>query len=352
MKLGFGFYRHMLNEQTYRFAAQCGCTHAVVHLCDYGLVGKTSDDQPVGEEHGWGLATHPGLWELDEILAIKDALAEHSLTLYAIENFDPAQWHDVLLDGPLKQRQMELLKEQIRIVGRAGVPVFGYNFSIAGVAGRERVRARGGALGVGLSSGNELVEKPIPKGMVWNMTYDANADEGMLDPISHEELWNRLAWFLRQIIPVAEQAGVVMAAHPDDPPLETVRGQPRLVHRHHLYQKLLDIVPSPSNRLEFCVGSLAEMPGDDLYGAIAHYAAQQAPAYVHLRNVRGRVPDYAETFIDEGDIDIGRVLRILREHDFQGVIIPDHAPRMECPAPWHASMAYALGYLRAKMEEP
>ncbi|MCP5536102.1 MAG: mannonate dehydratase [Akkermansiaceae bacterium] len=352
MHLGFGFYRHMLKPEYYRFAQQCGCTHAIVHLCDYGLSRKAKgDDQPIDEEEGWGVANHPGLWTLDELLKIKAELAEYGLEFYAIENFDPAQWHDVLLDGPKKEQQMEQLKEQIRIVGEAGVSVFGYNFSIAGVAARDKVKTRGGAPAVGMVKGNTLKDKPIPNGMVWNMVYDPDAPEGVLESISHGELWSRLEYFLRNILPVAEEAGVIMAAHPDDPPLESVRCQPRLVYQHALYQKLLDLVKSPSNQLEFCVGTLAEMEDGDLYACVERYANQNVLPYVHLRNVRGTVPEYVETFIDDGKIDVGLVLRILKENDFQGVVIPDHAPQMECSAPWHAGMAFALGYIKAKMEE-
>ena len=71
---------------------------------------------------------------------------------------------------------------------------------------------------------------------------------------------------------------------------------------------------------------------------------------MHLRNVHGKVPSYRETFIDDGDVDILRVLRILKQNGFKGVIIPDHAPQMACAAPWHAGMAYALGYLRAGLQ--
>jgi len=136
----------------------------------------------------------------------------------------------------------------------------------------------------------------------------------------------------------------------DDPPMRTVRGQPRLVYQPQLYQKLLDLRPSPSNALEFCVGTLAEMTEGDVYEATETYSRQQKLAYVHLRNVRGKVPEYKETFIDEGDVDILRVLKILAGNGYRGVLIPDHAPQMTCNAPWHAGMAYALGYIRAALQ--
>jgi mannonate dehydratase len=92
------------------------------------------------------------------------------------------------------------------------------------------------------------------------------------------------------------------------------------------------------------------MTEGDIYETVETYARQNKIAYVHLRNVRGKVPHYKETFIDEGDVDIHRVLRILKQTGFQGVIIPDHAPQMTCSAPWHAGMAYALGYIRSAIQ--
>ena len=92
------------------------------------------------------------------------------------------------------------------------------------------------------------------------------------------------------------------------------------------------------------------MTDGDIYDAVDTYSRQGKLAYVHLRNVRGKVPFYKETFIDDGDVDVLRVLRILQKNNFTGVIIPDHAPQMSCAAPWHAGMAYALGFLRAGLK--
>jgi len=192
----------------------------------------------------------------------------------------------------------------------------------------------------------------MPKGMVWNMVYDANAPKGFVPPITDAELWRRLEIFLREILPVAEEANVKLALHPDDPPLPTMRGQPRLVYQPQLYQKVIDLNPSPANALEFCIGTLAEMSEGDVYDAVDTYSRQGRLAYVHLRNVRGKAPFYKETFIDEGDVNVPRVLRILQQNNFDGVIIPDHTPQMSCAAPWHAGMAYALGYLRAALQGP
>ena len=351
MKLGLGLYRHQLNEEHYRFAKQCGCSHIVAHLVDYFRSSRSNQpgDQPVGDDTGWGLAGDPDqLWTYEELAALKRQINTAGLELEAIENFDPAHWHDILLDGPKKELHLENVKTIIRNVGKAGIPIFGYNFSIAGVAGRVKGPfARGAAEAVGMDG---PLDKAMPNGMVWNMVYDRSAPVGTLRSATTDQLWQRLEGFLKEIIPVAEEAGVTLAAHPDDPPLPAIRGQPRLVYQPRLYQKLIDLKPSPRNALEFCVGTLAEMTEGDIYDVVETYCRQGKLAYVHLRNVHGKVPFYKETFIDDGDVDVLRVLRILKQNGFKGVVIPDHAPQMACAAPWQAGMAYAIGYLRAGMQ--
>lgn len=351
MKLGLGLYRHMLTRENYRFARQAGATHLVVHLVDYFRCGRhnPTGNQPTGAEQGWGQAGDPDqLWSLDELVTLRKEINDAGLELEAIENFDPAHWYDVLLDGPKKQEQLENLKTIIRRLGEAGIPVMGYNFSIAGVCGRiTGPFARGEAVSVGMEG---LLESPMPRGMVWNMVYDAQAPTGDAPAATQEELWQRLGDFLGAVVPVAEEAGVKLAAHPDDPPTPLLRGQPRLVYQPHLYQRLLDLQPSPANALEYCVGTLAEMTEGDIYEATDKYSRQGAIAYVHLRNVVGKAPRYRETFIDDGDVDVLRILTILKQNGFDGVLIPDHAPQMSCDAPWHAGMAFALGYMKAALQ--
>ncbi len=327
MKLGLGLYRNMFTQENFRFARQAGVSHIVAHMAG----GPHHQVDPI--------------WSYPELLNLRRAIEAEGLAMEAIENFDPILWHDVLLDGPRKREQTETLKQIIRDVGRAGIPVFGYYFSVAGVWGRVvGPWARGGAESVAYL---DPEQPPIPNGTVWNVIYDPQAPEGTLPPLSSEEIWARLKYFLDEILPVAEEAGVRMASHPDDPPMPSLRGAARLVYQPHLYQKLLDLHPSPSNALEFCLGTISEMAGSDPYDAIDRYSKAGKIAYVHFRNVRGKVPNYYEVFIDEGDVDMIRVLRILKRNEYQGVLIPDHTPAMACAAPWHAGMAFALGYMKA-----
>lgn len=340
----------MLTRENFQFARQAGATHIVAHLVDYFKDAPIAKpDQPLDADLGWGAAGDPNqLWTLNELQSLRREVNDAGLELEAIENFDPAHWHDVLLDGPKKRQQFENLKTIIRRVGQAGIPIFGYNFSIAGVCGRTKAPvARGEAVAVGM---DRTCDAPMPRGMAWNMVYDPQAEAGNEPPVANETLWLRVEEFLNELIPVAEEAGVTLAAHPDDPPMATMRGQPRLVYQPDLYQRLIDLRSSPANALEFCIGTLSEMATGDVYEATDRYSRQGKLAYVHLRNVHGKVPNYRETFIDDGDVDIVRVLKILKRNEYRGVIIPDHTPQMTCDAPWHAGMAYALGYIRGALQ--
>lgn len=358
MKLGLGLYRHQLNDDHFRFARQCGATHVVVHYVDYfseGGADNPRNTQPTGGTRGWGRAGHPSeLWTAGELRELRGRIEAHGLKLFALENFDPAHWYDILLDGPNREAQIATIRQLIRNIGEAGIPVMGYNFSIAGVFGRiSSTCARGGAQSVGLSGQPD--PSPIPRGMVWNMQYAQYLEPGIIEPFDHEELWRRLARFLDDVLPTAERVGVRLALHPDDPPLPTVRSTPRLVYQPRMYDRVLALNSSVSNKLEYCLGTLAEMSEagidcEGVYEALDRHAAQQALAYVHVRNVRGRVPHYHETFIDDGDLDMHRVMSILHRNGFDGVLIPDHTPLPTCPGPWYAGIAFAMGYIKALID--
>jgi mannonate dehydratase len=155
------------------------------------------------------------------------------LKVAAMENISPNFWSDILLDGPRKAEQMAGLKSLVRDAGRAGIPILGYNFSLAGVWGWRRKRvARGGATTVAFALDEIDADSPIPDGMVWNMRYRPARTGAPPATVDEPTLWRRLEWFLAELVPVAEAAGVRLAAHPDDPPVGRLRGTARLVNTH------------------------------------------------------------------------------------------------------------------------
>ncbi|MCC6919359.1 MAG: mannonate dehydratase [Alphaproteobacteria bacterium] len=347
MKIGLGLYREQLTADNFAFAAQAGATHVVAHLTSYfkGADPKISSGT---QDAGWGDCSEDSLWTFEDMSALVANVRAAGLELAAIENFSPRFWSDILLDGPERDRQIEGLKQLVRDAGRAGVPCIGYNFSLAGVYGWTRgPYARGNAHSVGF--GMEPVDQalPLPDGVVWNMRYRQPIAGAAPVSATSDQMWDRLRRFLLELVPVAEAAGVVLAAHPDDPPAEQLRGTARLVNRPEKFDRLMGIVDSPSNGLELCLGTLQEMPGGDIYDHVRRFARSGRIGYIHFRNVKGKVPRYYETFVDDGDIDMAEIVRILRDEDYRGVLIPDHTPAMACAASWHAGKAFALGYMKA-----
>ncbi|MDB5622614.1 MAG: D-mannonate dehydratase [Devosia sp.] len=349
MRVGISLYGELLSEKGARFASQLGVQDVVVHLTDYSRNADNSAYLAGGVAGPInGDCIDAPLWSYEYMTDLVAMLAKHGLRVAAMENISPNFWSDILLDGPRKAEQMDAMKGLVRDAGRAGIPVIGYNFSLAGVWGWQRKPVgRGGAVTAVFAMDEIDAQSPLPDGMVGNMRYRPEVPGAASPRVDEATLWARLEWFLRELVPVAEEAGVRLAAHPDDPPVDLLRGTARLVNSHAKYDRLLALVPSPANALEYCVGSLAEMRDGDVYETTRHFARAKAIGYVHFRNVRGKVPNYVETFVDDGDIDMAQIVRVLHEEGYDGVLVPDHVPELDCAAPWHAGHAYTIGYMKA-----
>ncbi len=173
-------------------------------------------------------------------------------------------------------------------------------------------------------------------------------------PISDEELWTNLEYFLKRVVPVAEQANVKLAMHPDDPPLSPIRGVSRIMRSVENYQRLLDLVPSPVNGITLCQGNFTLMT-DNLPDVIRHFGRQKKVFFVHFRDVRGTVENFRETWHDDGKTDLLECMRAWRDVGFDGVLRPDHVPTVEGDSndrPGYSSFGrlYAIGYIRGLRE--
>ena len=158
-------------------------------------------------------------------------------------------------------------------------------------------------------------------------------DEFMEDPadvpekyISEEQLLENLRYFLTRIVPVAEEAGVKLAIHPDDPPIpEPLGGAARILSTLDHFERTFNTVPSEMNAMLFCQGCVREM-GEDVPSAIRRIGSQNKIAYVHFRNIRGTPKSFQEVFVDEGDVDMYEAMQTYREIGFEGPFMMDHTP--------------------------
>jgi mannonate dehydratase len=290
----------------------------------------------------------PGYWEYVDLLRMKRRIEAQGLQLVAIENVPLKFWDQVLMGAPGRDEQIANYCKLVRNVGEAGIPILGYHFSpviddLVNVWGHWRVgKSGGGRGGAGLTSFDYDLVK--------------HCEDAPGDQPSAEEVWDRILYFLQRVVPVAEDAGVKLAAHPNDPPANVLRGATRVLNSVDGLKRLLDIYPSEASGLDFCQGTITET-GADVLEAIRYFGSRGKIFYGHLRNVRNLpgmkpgYPKYDETFIDDGDVDIFKALKAYKEAGFTGVLRPDHVPTIAGDSQWgHRSRAFAIGYIRALMK--
>ncbi|NLF00449.1 MAG: D-mannonate dehydratase, partial [Anaerolineales bacterium] len=176
------------------------------------------------------------------------------------------------------------------------------------------------------------------------------------EPLSHrrvyseDELWENYTYFIRQVVPVAEETNIFIGIHPDDPPVYPLGGIPRCIFgTFEGYQRALEIANSPNIGVCLCVGCWLEGGagmGADVIEAIRFFGEQRKLFKVHLRNVTAPMPEgFAETYLDNGYMDMLKVVEALQEVGFDGAIMSDHRPRMVGGD--RAAEAYSIGYMRA-----
>lgn len=333
MRLGLGLKQHLWNDERLKMARQFGCKSIVAWV-----------PLPEGD----------GIWQKHDLEHLKQQVNKFDMELAAIENFHPGHWDHIVLGEEGREQQMKNIQQTIRNIGDVGIPCIGYSFSVCGVQGY--YTEHGNTDGRGMASikrfdANKIpVEPPKNQEFWFNTKLEKRKAEGFLPPVGAKEMWSRLEWFLERALPVAEECGVKLCAHPDDPPVPYLRGMYRPLHNVEGLRKLVNMFDSKSNCLEFCQGTISTMEGVDIYAVIKEFALKDQIGYVHFRNTSGTLPRYSEVFIDDGYVDMARALNLYREHGFSGTLIPDHTPVISSESPWDCGMSYALGYIHGLIQ--
>jgi mannonate dehydratase len=282
--------------------------------------------------------TYPGL-DPKSLLAAKRLVESCGLRLTHLERKIPHLRFVHNLPG--RDRQIEDFKTLIRNMAEAGMEVLCYNW----MPDEDWQRTSCDVLERGGARVTEFNLADVGK----NVTDAAGRPP---TPSSALQLWKNLEYFLNQVVPVAEAAGIKLALHPDDPPLPELLGQPRIMISNEALQRAIDLVPSPSNGICYCVGSLFPA-GVDLIAGIRGLVDKIF--FFHARNVRGTAAHFVETWHDNGEIDMPDVIRTLKSHGYTGTIRPDHAPSMagetnESPGYEMLGRLFAAGYLRGLIQ--
>lgn len=329
--------------------------HDPVRLADIrqvpGVRGVVTalNDVPAGEP-----------WTLDAIRARQQLLAEHELVWDVAESVPVPE--SVKLGTPERDEHIDAYRESVRNLGRAGVGTLCWNFMPVFDWIRTEFAAR-------LPDGStameyrhaDLARFDLTKGMVrlaaWAQGYSGDELarlQAAYRDVGPDDLFEHLAYFLRAVVPVAEEAGVRLAIHPDDPPWP-IFGLPRIVSTREHLKRILDAAPSPHHGLTFCTGALGASLDNDLPAMAAEFGPRVN--FLHARNVRHTAPrDFYEAAhpSDEGDVDMRAVLAALLRAGFEGPARPDHGRMIwgEEAIPGYGLYDRALGamYLRGLAE--
>ena len=236
----------------------------------------------------------------------------------------------------LFRSDVERYRNMLANMGRLGIPLLCYNF-MAGIGWHRNDTAfplRGGALGSSFDR---------------RATPDTLTESGALDK---ETLWENYAWFIEQVMPAAEAAGVKMGLHPDDPPVDSLRGIARIMSSSEGIRRALSLSSSPSHGLTYCQANFTLL-GDADRSLLREF--RERVYFVHFRDVRGTAECFHETFHDDGPTDMAAIIRLYREIGFEGPIRVDHVPTMAGEANDHPGYGalgrlFAVGYLKGILD--
>jgi len=306
---------------------------------------KPSDDEllflnQIGAQYV-SVGSTPDLRTAEGFLQIKKRYAAAGITVWNIGNTSVHNMSEVTLNLPGRDQKIEEYKQYLRNLGKAGIYYTTYAHMGNGIWHSGRAMVRG-------ASSREFDMASKDKWGQWE-------DKKFYEPLSHgrvftkDEIWANYTYFIKQVAPVAEEAGVRIGIHPDDPPVPVLAGVPRCIFGNFEgYKRALEIANSPNVGICLCCGTWLEggkqLTGKDPEEMIRYFGAQKIWK-IHFRNVSGPLPHFVETFMDNGYYDMYKIMKALRDVNFDGIVILDHTPGMVGGG--NAQTSYGFAYMKA-----
>ena len=295
-------------------------------------------------EHGLGLE-EDGYWHTESLLRVREHVESFGLKLAAMHlpltsgGIGHQAWPHIMFGDAERDRDIEKVCRSIEAAARAGIPLLLYNLAILPVVRSGRSMGRGGVTYSHFDYDQVKDDPPLP-----------------FAPVTAEQAWERIEYFIQRVIPVAEEHRVRLGCHQHDPgmlPGVGYRGVERVLGSLEGVKRFVGLHPSPYHGLNFCQGTISEMctHPEQVYEAIRFFGGRKRIFWVHFRNIRGGFLRFDEVFPDEGDIDMIRALRVYRDVGYDGVLVPDHVPHSALDTPYnHRAHAFCLGYITAAIQ--
>lgn len=305
--------------------------HAVEHINGYPSAGE---DDSAG-------------YSVDSLKRLRDECEKHGVSLDMVQfpfmsssPVDRSKRRAIMMgEDPARQQEIAECHEIIKNCAAAGIPSIKYNMSVLGVLRTESTPGRGGSIYSTWKLAAAKEEPPLTRA-------------GAIDADRH---WERITYFLERVVPVAEEYKVRLALHPHDPgvPPKGFRGVQRVLGTFEGLKKFVAIKESPYHGLNLCLGTTAEMlqqPNTEIHDVIRYFGERKKIFNIHFRNIRGKRDDFSETYPDEGDMDMVKVLMTLRDVDYPYMVMPDHMPRHADDQGGNQAFAFGYGYIKALIQ--
>ena len=271
------------------------------------------------------------VWPLAKLLALKQRVEDAGLKLEVIESVPVHE--DIKLGLPSRERLIDNYQQSIRNCAAAGIQVICYNFMPVFDWTRTEMAHTLPDGSTTLRFDADTVRKIDPNAGIalpgWDSSYAPDELNALLDAyrgVSEEDLWRNLEYFLHAIIPVAEEVGLRMAMHPDDPP-QPIFGLPRIVKNRNDLLRLVNTIDSPANGITLCSGSLGADLCNNVESLVREFGALDRIPFCHLRNVAvsedGSFHETSHRSCD-GSLDMAAIVRAYHDVGFDGYARPDH----------------------------
>ena len=277
----------------------------------------------------------PKNWNVDEILEMKETCEKYNISL---EMFHVGIPRSITLATSERDRDIDVLCKRIEVAGKAGIRGLNYNFCI--LSNFQRTKGTPGRGGVTYSTFD-----------ISKVTDHSLTEAGR---VTREESFERIAYLHERIIPVAEENKVQMGCHIADPPLKpNFRGIDRWNYPvFDGLKRFVETVPSAYHGFNFCVGSASEglEDIDEIYDIVRYFGERKKIFNVHFRNIRGGLNHMMEVFPDEGDIDMYKLAKVLRDVEYPYMLQPDHMPEHPDPSAKQQGFAFQYGYIKALIQ--
>ena len=282
-------------------------------------------------------------WSVEGLSRLRERVESFGITLDMVplplssSEISKSENPAILLGTSERDRQIDDISQMIRNVARAGIPSVKYNMTLIGIPRTTPTKGRGGA------------------------TYSTFVYEGAKqDPpltiagrVDADLYWERITYFLERVVPVATEHKVRLACHPQDPGMpkgKGWRGVETVLGSVDGLKRFVSIAESPYHGLNFCQGTVSEMlekPGEQIFDVIRWFGTRKKIFNVHFRNIEGGFLNFRESFIDNGSVDMLKAMRVYKEVGYDGMMMPDHVPRIEGDQGQAQGFAFAFGYIKA-----